>query len=663
MAIRNFSVGARRGLSAAAAEGLPNVVAIAGPNGTGKSALLEQLWQQRHAFLEPGTEALYVGPNRTWRAGALNDLAARSFTQDYEQVLKAETLPGFQYVAPGGFNFLSGMSRFGSNADDAQALVKTSIVRIANRAEAFIAAEFRRQGGQIPPNSVPDLLDPLRTLVDTLLPHLIFRGIDTSDANNIRVTFGPRDSSPADQRFDIDDLSSGEKGAVALFLPFIERQVRTMTGEVAPPTTPGVVPLSVLLDEPEIHLHPLLQLNVLEYIRTLAREGEAQFIFTTHSPSLLDALDPDELYLLSPASLAPDNQLSRLSSDFEKLEVARSITGATHVLTRGKPIVFVEGEADTGNSASDQRLIRLLLPETEHWAIIAAHGRSQVVRAVKDMRAAHLALPGLPVFGVVDDDQGADAGSDHVVPWPVSMIENLLLDAGSISSVLAPYAGIALSPEAVHSSLLELARSREEDEVRLRIQGSVPTVTIRPSGSDPAQVARSVREATEAYGAQIEILDLEAISETARAKVSEIITSGTTLERFRGKPILRSFYQKHSIGGTGLGWNAFVTEIARHASQADRTTRLTRPAIAKVRLYFPSGIDKALESLPPSTDRDELVEQVVAARQSWESGQPSDAGRESLRERLLHLARSARAEGNPAGEKIIQLAVSIGTAS
>lgn len=76
MAIRTFSVGARRGLAVAAADDLPNLVAIAGPNGTGKSALLEQLWQQRHSLLEAGTEALYVGPNRTWRAGPLTDLAA-----------------------------------------------------------------------------------------------------------------------------------------------------------------------------------------------------------------------------------------------------------------------------------------------------------------------------------------------------------------------------------------------------------------------------------------------------------------------------------------------------------------------------------------------------------------------------------------------------------
>lgn len=147
-------------------------MAVAGPNGSGKSALLELLWQQRSSYLEPGTDALYVGPNRTWRAGALSDISVRSFYQDFEQVLKADQLPGFQYVAPGGNNWLSGLSRFGSNADDAQALVKTAIVRMSNKFQTVLRQEFRKQHNQVAADSVPDLMGPLSELVETLLPHL-----------------------------------------------------------------------------------------------------------------------------------------------------------------------------------------------------------------------------------------------------------------------------------------------------------------------------------------------------------------------------------------------------------------------------------------------------------------------------------------------------------
>ena len=399
MAIRSFNVGPRRGLVAAAAQDLPDIVAIAGPNGSGKSALLEQIWNNRSTLLEPGTQALFVGPHRTWRSGAISDILVRSYPHEYVDILRQEAIPGFQYAAPGGYHWIGGLSRLGSNADDAQALVKTSIVRIDNHAQQLIADEYRRQGGRIEAGSVPDLLEPLKDMVEALLPHLRFSAIDSSNTGDIRVLFELKDNIPVPPPFDIDDLSSGEKAAIALFLPFIELSVKELmrrpTSDLAGPES-NLIPLTVIIDEPDLHLHPLLQLNVLEYMRDLTRKRVAQFIFTAHSPTLLDALNDEELFLLSPASISPINQLSRLTHSMERLELARSLTGSTHMLTRGKPIVFIEGEHDASHAATDQRLIKQLLPATRHWATVPSHGRNQVVSAVKNMRDARLHLPGIP---------------------------------------------------------------------------------------------------------------------------------------------------------------------------------------------------------------------------------------------------------------------------
>lgn len=662
MAIRNFTVGPRRGLRTASAQGLPNLVAVAGANGSGKSALLELLWQNRGMLLEPGTEALYVGPNRTWRAGTLNDLAARSFNLDYEQILKGDTLPGFQYVAPANFGFLSGMSRFGSNADDAQALVKTSIVRIANRAEQYIAQQYRMQGGRIEQGSVPDLLAPFGELVDILLPHIQFKTIDTTNPSDVRVVFSPKSEEMANVSFDIDDLSSGEKAAIALFLPFIERQIRNMIGQDSPSAGGGQVPLTLLLDEPEIHLHPLLQLNVLEYMRRIAHDDEAQFIFTTHSPTLLDAMTVDELYLLSPPTLAPENQLSRLSHDVEKLEVARSITGGTHLLTRGKPIVFVEGEHERTTTATDKRLIGILAPETEHWAVVPSHGKAEVVRAVIDLRTSELALPGQPVFGIVDSDQGQPTGSDHVIAWPVAMVENLLLDPASLLQVLRPYDIPALrSVMDVERSLDTIVRKFADDEIRLRVQAQLPTEMIRLAGLERVAIEGSLRESVAAMEARVGELDLDSIIGRARDEVGQILDSGKATERFRGKQVLREFYSRHRISELGFGWNAFLTELAREATDAARTKALIQPTIQKIRLYVPERLAEDLRDLPASPERDELVLIAVTERQRWEAGEPSAEGRERFRQRVFQLARQLQVEGEAAADAVLCAAVAIGT--
>lgn len=668
MAIRGFELGARRGLVAAAAENLPNLVGIAGANGSGKSALLEQLWQSRGSYLEADSEALYVGPNRAWRAGPLSDLAARGFNQDYEQILKADSFPGFQYAAPGGFGFLSGMSRFGSNADDAQAFVKTSIVRIDNRADGFIARQYRDQGNQIIYGTVPDLMDPFRELVTTLLPQLEFVGIDATNVQDVKVLFRSRDPLRASVVFDIDELSSGEKAAIALFLPFIERRVRSIIEGGEESTPSELVPISVLIDEPEIHLHPLLQLNVLEYMRGLTSTKQAQFIFTTHSPTLLDALEPAELFLMSPASIAPENQLSRLSDSFEKLEVARTITGATHVLTRGKPIVFIEGESEAKKIASDQRLMKMLVPESEHWAVVSAGGRSQVFKSVEDLHSAQLvALPGMPVFGLVDGDQNSDTGNDRVMTWPVAMIENLLLDPQSIVEVLKPYSesmdALVKSADAIQADLTTISQTNYEDEVRLRIQHRIPSVTLRPSGNTIDELKEYVESATSKFVDKLEELDPVAIAQAAREEVDKIVRENKQIERFRGKRILREFYNNHDVASVGFGWNAFLTELARTAATAERTRTLVTRASSRITLYFPGELSQLLEELPAGEPRDQFLQDSIAHRQAWAAGSPKGEDRERLRQEILRFGRGMRDGGDQRGSTLMQLAAAIGTTS
>ncbi|MFE4456757.1 AAA family ATPase [Nocardia tengchongensis] len=665
MAIRSFNLSPARGLAAAQANDVPNLIAIAGPNGSGKSTLLEQLWNQRHQFLEPSTQALYVGPNRTWRAGSLNELATRGFNFDYSQILQAEAIPGFQFAPPGGFHWLGGLTRFGSNADDAQALVKTSIVRISNQSEAFIAEQFRRQGNQIAPGSVPNLLDPLRELVSQLLPHLEFDDINSADANDVKVLFRSRDPMRSNESFDIDHLSSGEKAAIALFLPFIERQIKAIIGN-GDTVANGQVPITVLLDEPEIHLHPLLQLNMLEYMREIARNDEAQFIFTTHSPTLLDALEPQELFLLSPASVAPDNQLSRLSDDSEKLEVARSITGGTHLLTRGKPIVFIEGEPDTGHTASDQRVMKLLLPEAEHWAIVPAGGRSQVVKAVSDLHSAHLALPGAPVFGLTDADQNSTNRHDRVITWPVAMIENLLLDPASIATVLAPYSGLGesiKSTRSIESCLKTIAKDRTEDEVRLRVQDKLPSITLRPSEETVEKIKDRLEKQLEQYQSKLAAVDLASIVNDARTEVEKILSEGLELERFRGKLILKEFFKRHRISDAGLGWNVFLTEIARHARRSERVRNLTMKSIVQIKLYFPPELIGILEEMPSGDNRDLSLEACRKERDRWVRGEPQEDGREDLRADLFSLARASRETDPSVAQRLARSAAAIGTPS
>ena len=639
MAIRRFDLGPLRGLKRAAAEGLGNLVVFAGPNGAGKSTLLDLLRQQRGALVEPGTEVMFVGPHRTWRSSSLNRVSMYGYSMpSYGALLASDSLPGFQYVAPAGMQGLQGTYRDMGSADDAPAFVKTSLGRLMDRQQGLVTAAWQANGGQVPVGAVPDLFDPFRRLIRTLLPHLTFIAVDDANADDIRVNFCSAGST--EPVFDIDQLSSGEKAAIALLLPLVERQAQQLVepAEIAV----GVVPLTMLLDEPEIHLHPLLQLQVLQYLRDLANEGRAQFILSTHSPTLLDALDDDELYLLSPASLAPDNQISRLTTSQERLEVAREITGSTHLLTRAKPIVFVEGEEERAGLSSDVRVMTNLLPSTRSWALVPGRSKREVVSAVERLRGDGLNLPGTPVFGLVDADQDDVGPAEHVVAWPVAMIENLLLDADAIFAALSPF-GVqtgARSPQFVRSLLNEAAAGREADEVRLRVQRHLPVGRLSLRADDPRDAATVGRLELDRWIERIEKLDVGRLEEEARAEVRLIIEGGTQLDRFHGKKILRTVFDRLGVAKAGLGHAAFALLIADQGPARTRAQALVEPALIKIRLFMPSGLVDTLADLHRAgVDVDDVLNQCEQEYANWLIGRPNGATRAELRERVFAVAR------------------------
>jgi predicted ATPase len=99
------------------------------------------------------------------------------------------------------------------------------------------------------------------------------------DQQSFRVQVKAEDG----QQFSIEALSSGEK------------QILLMLGEVQRRLRRGGV---LLIDEPEIHLHPRWQRLLVRALTDLCAEHDAQLIITTHSEEVAGAVYEHELVLL-----------------------------------------------------------------------------------------------------------------------------------------------------------------------------------------------------------------------------------------------------------------------------------------------------------------------------------------------------------------------------
>ena len=140
---------------------------------------------------------------------------------------------------------------------------------------------------------------------------------------HILAEYRPR---PGGQRLDIASAGSGFQ-QVLMLLAFLY-------------THPTSV---LLLDEPDAHLHVILQDTIYSKLRAVASERNSQLIISTHSEIIIDSVEPKELCMLigRPKVLADKVDRDRL---IQALRVLSNTDIMLALDTSG--IVYVEGHTD-----------------------------------------------------------------------------------------------------------------------------------------------------------------------------------------------------------------------------------------------------------------------------------------------------------------------------
>lgn len=587
MAITKFKTEKIKAISLAECPKVPKIMIIAGPNGAGKSTLLYEISQKRGITADPETKILYQPPHRAIRRTTVRRSWLGGIRKSILDLFSGTDVSGYE-----GLSFPNS-ARTPDNVDEAGSTIKHTLGKIENKRQAMLAElvdRNKKNNQSVNTASIPDIYLPLKELTKYLLPHLIFDRVDFKNEDDIKCIWRRKDKQ-SENDLDIDDLSSGEKSIIILFLPLLENDINHYLEEIENLEKETKIISNIILpdrvfiiDEPELHLHPDLQAKILTYIRGLSLKSNIQFILSTHSPTILDQAMDEELYLLSPRNdETSTNQLKKVASNIERLEALKQLAGNAYLITTGRSIICIEGVKNSTSEPTDIRLLEILYPRSTAFTFVPTGGKGNVINLVKQLREY---LPEdsfkIKINGLVDKDQSENL-SDGVFLLPVCMIENLLLNEDAIFEYFKLMSITDLSDvQKVKEKLKAIAEGLKNEEIAFRIMKKLKSHTVRIFGITKEELKNKLEtEINEIKKILPEDNRVDTLISEVTIEVEKIISDGNILKYFRGKTILKKVYDDF-VQSKNISYSRFCYELAEIVAKKETVGDLLNPVFDKI---------------------------------------------------------------------------------
>jgi predicted ATPase len=358
-------------------ENLSDLVVIAGPNGVGKSRLINGLLAQFQNFPSPSISFVIEATNEDevsqWGKRLLETTNAQDrqkFTQAlqknqtrrrfkggilyYESNRVVQNLQPLKYSwemrdpweenVPWNSTFSGLANRF---QDTIHALYKK--LQAQKSGIAAQAIKLKKQGHQ---SMNLDFGDPLEPFKDAFSKLLGPKQLEELDPNNQTLHY-----TLNGVRLSTDTLSSGEKEVLNIAFDFILRMPSDCI---------------VFFDEPELHLHPEMTFKLISTLRSVGERN--QFILCSHSPDLISSSLNDTVICLIPPNNG-QNQAVVIDPTNETSAVLGRLGQSIGVIALGKKIVLVEGDE---NSLDKKVYSQIARAKFQNLVILPAKGKEQV---------------------------------------------------------------------------------------------------------------------------------------------------------------------------------------------------------------------------------------------------------------------------------------------
>lgn len=573
-------------------DSLANVVVLAGPNGVGKTRLVQAVLAHLQNVQSQSNISVVIEPTckeerEAWGQDRLSTTVAeeaqkfkstlqsnRSLRNWKGSIINFDSDRTIQKIKPYAFTwdmqdpyeeqigwdttFRRMRDRFQDTLHSIFRLIEYQKRNIANR-----AIQLRKEGKTSMELKFSDPMEPFKKVFSDLL------------APKALVDPNPKDQELKyelnGQIHGFDSLSSGEREVVNVAFDFLLRHPSDCI---------------VFFDEPELHLHPELSYRL---IRTLQNIGmRNQFFFCTHSPDIISSALDRSVVFLGPAmegepSGDPPNQAKIVSEDDETNQALRLLGHSIGIISLGKKIVLIEG----GQSSLDKQTYGSLIGNRYPQLVLVSSGGKELIRSFQIISEKVLdrTLWGVEFFMLCDRDSmpltagvtADDAASrSKLRVLERYHLENYFLDENVWVKVFSHMEAADFwlrSPEQVRKKMVELARGLVSYSVALSITASVRmavgNVGLMPKechGKSVVELQELVSDRIGAESKRVGIaLDVEAIGtriEEQFQRVQKSLDEDTDEWRqlLPGRPLLGKF-----VSLTGLGMSQAKTMYVREA--------------------------------------------------------------------------------------------------
>jgi energy-coupling factor transporter ATP-binding protein EcfA2 len=462
-----------------AVDDLSDVVVLAGPNGVGKTRLLERITQHLrnatpHPDIEGVVEATCSEERDSWGGKTNLDMSVsedmdllrgtlqanrrrrnwRSSLVNIESDRAIRRLESLQFswdMADPEEEEISWDRTFGFMRDRFQdtvhsmfRMIETQKQGIANR-----AVDLRRRGYQRMKLDFSDPMDAFKQAFSLLLaPKELVDPSAREQRLEYRLDGEVRDFST---------LSSGEHEVANIAFDFLLRKPQDCI---------------VFFDEPDLHLHPELSYRLLQALQQIGVGN--QLFLSTHSPDIISASLDRTVVFISPPSPNdndegdPPNQAIVVSEADETHQALKLLGQSIGIITLGKRIVLIEGALSSIDKQTYGSIIKSRWPEL----VLVPSGGKHVIESFAAVYDAVLSktIWGVEFFMLCDGDsvpvgspEQAEAAqrSGRLRVLSKYHVENYFLDEHVWASALSPMSAEGSwqrSPSTVRDVLRESAR-------------------------------------------------------------------------------------------------------------------------------------------------------------------------------------------------------------